>query len=144
MSNLREKMPNVTAFIDSVRETFGQDSTNSIIKRGLVGEPVFWARENGYEIGTLDMRSNPYVFIDHKDVVHFELPHWMRFAREEAIRLGVQVRPCEERSQDDAYREANELRAFMGTRKPNSGRQDETAAAVQDKAVQPGDSDGRH
>lgn len=50
--SLREQMPVVTAFIDNMREAFGTEFMNDIIKRGGRGEPVFWASENGIEYGT--------------------------------------------------------------------------------------------
>lgn len=56
--SLREEMPAVTAFIDSLREAFGRDMIDKQIRDGIRGEPVFWASENGIEIGT---RVNPDV-----------------------------------------------------------------------------------
>ena len=50
--NLRDEMPEVTAFIDSMRKEFGAAEIDSIIRRGMRGEPVFYAREGGIEIGT--------------------------------------------------------------------------------------------
>lgn len=49
--SLREAMPNVAAFIDDMRDTFGADVINAQIRRGMKGEPGFWASENGHEIG---------------------------------------------------------------------------------------------
>lgn len=50
--NLRDEMPEVTAFIDSMREAFGKDHIDYQIRRGMRGEPVFFAQENGRQIGT--------------------------------------------------------------------------------------------
>lgn len=51
--SMREAMPTVAAFIDSMREQFGVDEINRAIRRGVAGEPgQFWARENGHELGT--------------------------------------------------------------------------------------------
>jgi hypothetical protein len=50
--NLREEMPQVTAFIDRLRNTFGRDNIDAVIRRGMKGEPVFYASENGHTIGT--------------------------------------------------------------------------------------------
>lgn len=50
--NLRADMPLVTAWIDEMREAFGDEGINQSIKDGLDGEPTFWARENGIEVGT--------------------------------------------------------------------------------------------
>jgi hypothetical protein len=49
--NLRDQMPITAAFIDAMREAFGADVINAQIRAGLRGEPGFWARENGYEVG---------------------------------------------------------------------------------------------
>lgn len=49
---LREAMPITAAFIDDLRDAFGADMINSAIRAGLDGQPTFWARENGREVGT--------------------------------------------------------------------------------------------
>lgn len=49
---MREQMPNVAAFIDQMREVFGRDAVDPSIREGMRGKPTFWAKENGYEIGT--------------------------------------------------------------------------------------------
>ena len=49
---LREAMPATSAFIDNLREAFGADMINAAIRAGLDGQPTFWARENGREVGT--------------------------------------------------------------------------------------------
>ena len=50
--NLRDKMPLTADFVDRLREVFGKEYINDIIRRSLKGEPVFYAEENGIEIGT--------------------------------------------------------------------------------------------
>ena len=49
---LKEKMPGVAAFIEQMVEMFGKEAIHSQIRKGLTGEPTFWASENGHEIGT--------------------------------------------------------------------------------------------
>lgn len=49
---MREQMPETAAFIDALREAFGAEAINGQIRRGMKGEPVFHAREGGFEIGT--------------------------------------------------------------------------------------------
>lgn len=49
---LRQAMPETAAFIDALREAFGPESINPSIKAGIDGQPTFWARENGQEVGT--------------------------------------------------------------------------------------------
>lgn len=50
--SMREKMPLVTAWIDGMREAFGAEHIDGVIKRGMRGEPVFFASENGHTVGT--------------------------------------------------------------------------------------------
>jgi hypothetical protein len=45
-------MPEISAFVGSLREAFGADEINDLIRRGRAGEPVFFAAENGLEFGT--------------------------------------------------------------------------------------------
>lgn len=52
MADLRDRMPNVAAFIDDLRAVFGVDEVNDQVRRGMRGEPTFWAGEGGVEIGT--------------------------------------------------------------------------------------------
>jgi hypothetical protein len=49
---LKQKMPGVAAFVDDLVEAFGVAAIHGQIRKGLAGEPVFWASENGHEIGT--------------------------------------------------------------------------------------------
>lgn len=50
--SLRDQMPSVTAFVDDLREAFGRDQIDAVIRSGMRGNPVFHATENGHEIGT--------------------------------------------------------------------------------------------
>lgn len=55
MSNkpLRDSMPQITEFIDALREAFGADVVNGSIRKGVSGVPgYFHATENGHEVGT--------------------------------------------------------------------------------------------
>ena len=55
--DLREAMPETAALIDRFRDAFGAANINDVIRRGMAGEPVFYASENGHEIGTLGRRG---------------------------------------------------------------------------------------
>ncbi len=50
--DMRSEMPNVAAFIDELRAAFGVEMVNEQIRKGLKGEPTFYAQENGHELGT--------------------------------------------------------------------------------------------
>ncbi len=45
-------MPEIARFVEALREAFGADEINAIVRRGRTGEPVFFAREGGMEFGT--------------------------------------------------------------------------------------------
>ncbi len=49
---LRLAMPHTAGFIDALREAFGASHIDQAIRAGIEGQPTFWARENGREIGT--------------------------------------------------------------------------------------------
>ena len=50
--SMREQMPEVASFIDSLREAFGKDEIDIQIRKGMRGEPEFFAREIGPHIRT--------------------------------------------------------------------------------------------
>jgi hypothetical protein len=50
--SMREEMPVTAAFIDRMRQAFGAEHIDGQIRKGMKGEPVFWASENGQEVGT--------------------------------------------------------------------------------------------
>ena len=67
---MREKMPMVAAWIDGLRDAFGAEEIDAQIRKGMRGEPVFFASENGFTVGTpspprvrvkWDERGLPYV-----------------------------------------------------------------------------------
>ena len=49
---LRQTMPTVAAWIDTLRDAFGPEMINAAIRSGLDGQPTFHAKENGQSIGT--------------------------------------------------------------------------------------------
>ena len=50
--SMREQMPVVAAFIDGLRAAFGAEMIDGQIRKGMRGEPTFWASENGFTVGT--------------------------------------------------------------------------------------------
>ena len=64
----REKMPEVTAFIDSMREAFGRDEIDAQIRKGMKGGDEFFARENGITYGRRDERVGIQVAAFPSDV----------------------------------------------------------------------------
>lgn len=45
-------MPMTAAFVDELRAIFGREAIDAQLRAGVRGLPMFWARENGVEIGT--------------------------------------------------------------------------------------------
>lgn len=52
MNRPARPMPEIGEFVDALREAFGVEEINAIVRRGRAGEPVFFAREAGHEFGT--------------------------------------------------------------------------------------------
>jgi hypothetical protein len=74
--SMREEMPVTAAWIDRLRKAFGAKHIDGQIRKGMKGEPVFWASENGHTVGTKgrqgvrivkDGRGNRTVMIDSED-----------------------------------------------------------------------------
>jgi hypothetical protein len=48
----RVAMPKVTAWLDDLREAFGRDTIDELIRKATTeGAPTFYASENGYQVG---------------------------------------------------------------------------------------------
>lgn len=57
---LRDAMPETAAFLDALREAFGAPGIDAAIAAGMRGEPGFYAREAGYEVGTADTAGESF------------------------------------------------------------------------------------
>lgn len=73
---MRDKMPETAAFIDKMREAFGEIEVNQVIKRGMKGEPVFYAEENGHRIGTYDQPNPDKCLYIGKDGILITKAEW--------------------------------------------------------------------
>lgn len=51
-ASMRDRMPQVAEWIDDLRNAFGADQVNGVIREGMRGRRCFWASENGNELGT--------------------------------------------------------------------------------------------
>jgi hypothetical protein len=56
--SMRDQMPECAALIDSLRKAFGKEMIDAQIRKGMRGEPTFWATENGHEIGTRQVQTS--------------------------------------------------------------------------------------
>ena len=68
MSNLRQEMPRIAAMIDDLRRELGLLPVDRQIRRALRGEAVFYARENGREIGTPLRRGSVEIYWDERGI----------------------------------------------------------------------------
>jgi hypothetical protein len=48
----KHPMPEIAAFVSSLRDAFGDATIDEAIARGKAGEPTFFAREAGRTVGT--------------------------------------------------------------------------------------------
>jgi hypothetical protein len=124
--SLRDEMPETAAFLDSLREAFGAEMINAQSRKGLNGEPTFWAREGGHKLGTRDTGSTAVVKWDAQGVSYWDSPDWVIEARAFAKARGVTIEPADPADFDDAKREANELRELI--REAHRQRQVQTSA----------------
>lgn len=60
MSQTKIDMPEITAWVENLRDAFGTEEINRQIRRGRDGEPVFFASENGTSYGTPIPPGNPW------------------------------------------------------------------------------------
>lgn len=65
--HLREKMPGVTAWIDGLRDAFGKEMVDQMIRTGL-REGTFWAVEKGIVVG------HPPAAVLDKHFAELEIP----------------------------------------------------------------------
>lgn len=49
--SMREEMPETARFIDALRDAFGADQVDPSIRAGMRGQPRFFAREAGRQVG---------------------------------------------------------------------------------------------
>lgn len=68
MSNLRQEMPRIASMIDDLRREIGLLPVDRQIRRALRGEPVFYAKENGREIGTPLKRGTVEIYWDERGI----------------------------------------------------------------------------
>lgn len=74
---LRVSMPETAAFIDALREAFGADQVDPSIRAGMRGEPCFYAREGGHQLGCPETVADPARLVE----VGIEMPaQWQRKA----------------------------------------------------------------
>lgn len=116
-SNMREQMPMAAETVDWLREVFGKEFVDAQIRRSMKGEPTFWIRENGMELGTRDTSAISVVRWDAMGIAYATDPDWMIEARAEAARRGITIAPADPVNAKDIKREADELRQVLAATK---------------------------
>lgn len=119
--NLREEMPWTAAILDDLRAAFGKEMIDGQIRRGLSGEPTFWARENSHRLGTRNTVHTSAIGWDAMGLAYSITPEWIKEARVFAASRGIEVRPADSSNPIDARREADELRKLIDAAK-NKGK----------------------
>ncbi len=69
---MRTEMPTVAEWVDAMVAAFGKEEIHGQIRRGMAGEPCFFASENGHTIGTPLTRSRYLVRWNARDEAHVE------------------------------------------------------------------------
>ena len=115
--DLRNEMPTVAAFLDDLRAVFGRDAIDKQIRRGLKGEPTFWAREGGHKLGTRNTEASVSIRWNEAGLSYAATPDWVLEMREFARARGIEIRPAVAGDYDDMKREADEFRAALASRK---------------------------
>ncbi|OWW18422.1 hypothetical protein [Noviherbaspirillum denitrificans] len=104
-------MPWVAGVVDHLREVFGQEFVDGQIRRSLRGEPVFYAEENGHQVGTKhNLEITSITYWDERGIAQSREPEWIQLARDDAKRRGITIRPANQADYRDVKREADELR----------------------------------
>lgn len=71
-------MPETAKFVDMLRIAFGAEAVDGQIRRAMRGEPTFWAREAGREVGTRNTAVTAVIRYDAHGVSYVEAPDWMK------------------------------------------------------------------
>lgn len=116
-SSMRDQMPATAAFVDAMREAFGKEMVECQIRRGIKGEPTFFAQENGHQVGTCNTESTSVVYWDEQGISRSRDPGWMIDARKLAVQQGVHIRQHNPDDPMDVQREAQELRDMIAALK---------------------------
>ncbi|WP_199710602.1 hypothetical protein [Noviherbaspirillum cavernae] len=106
-------MPLTAAFLDDLRAAFGKEAIDAQIRRGLKGEPTFWARENGHRLGTRCTVHTSAIRYDERGLSCSVTAEWIIEARAFAKKCGADVREADPLMPGDLEREARELRDLI-------------------------------
>jgi hypothetical protein len=91
--SLRQEMPWTAGIIDDLRQAMGTDAIDGQIRKGMKGQPTFWASEKGHEIGTRNPAARSLVSWDDRGISYsFDVPAGASIEEELEIRRAALVR----------------------------------------------------
>jgi len=91
--SLRDEMPWTAGIIDELRQALGKDVVDGQIRKGMKGQPTFWASENGQEIGMRSTAARSLVSWDDRGISYsIDVPAGASIEEEFEIRRAALVR----------------------------------------------------
>ena len=119
--NLRAEMPQIAGMIDQLRLEQGVDVTNAWLRRATTDEPgLFWASENGFEVGIRDTRSTSAYCLNERGISERTEPDWMIDATKFANSKGIEIEIKDFNDHEEARERANLLRKILREAKCNA------------------------
>jgi hypothetical protein len=112
--NLRSDMPQTAALVDQLRLQQGGEVVNALLRRAINGESgLFWASENGHEVGTRDTRATSAYFLNDRGISERCDPQWMVDAMQVANAAGVGIEIRDYQDHEEARERAVNLRKIL-------------------------------
>ncbi|MFZ6686600.1 hypothetical protein ACO0K0_02495 [Undibacterium sp. SXout11W] len=119
--NLRAEMPQIAAMIDQLRREQGVEVTNAWLRRATTNEPgLFWASENGFEVGIRDTSSTSAYFLNERGISERTEPDWMIDATRFANLRGIEIEIKDFNNHEEARERAKLLRKILREAKCNA------------------------
>ena len=118
---LRELMPVTARRIDRMRDQFGKDVVNTMLRKAIAGEcGYFFAMENHHTFGTMDTTATTLICWDASGRCFRADPQWMIDAIEFANSIGIEVKIVNEQDHEEARERAKLLRKILREAKYNA------------------------
>lgn len=112
--NLRSEMPQTAALVDQLRLQQGGEVVNTLLRRAINGEAgLFWANENGHEVGTRDTRATSAYFLNERGISERCDPQWMVDAMQAANAAGTGIEIRDYQDHEEARERAVILRKIL-------------------------------
>lgn len=108
---MRAEMPTIAAWVDAMVAAFGKDEVHGQIRRGMAGEPTFYAQENGHAIGTRPARGQHAVRWNAREEARIEPID--RFPKADAAAAGPRTEEPRHRLQTQRVGDRPERRPIL-------------------------------